>query len=498
MANSNDDSRRHPQRPEDNPFIAFRRFADSQVASLLNTVFTLPATIASYNNAHQAREECLFGKADLRQCDKLRDIEANIAELREKGTELFRRGDLHAVLRSSEELTELDRQAEDIRRGILGHGVNGHQHKLRHQDDAALVERVANEKGQEWGWSWDWGFPRPFDHDNRSSPKSSEEDMANDWAEAAALTRWLAEMKRHSDEFENKPRDNYEDESRMDAWLESWHWPTPKNSSTVEMLKYSPKLLEQDLLMQTAGVPWRAAYEDLIQTEQSESSHCMRNNESMAGRTRRIPISQQQFEDYVEKDMRRTQARIPITQRQLEEVMDRNGKPSCPGLSAGEEPNYEYSHDHEDQYDDPPTPKRDYFHFSDAYRGRESSSEEDQDMETEMDAYERLEAMSTSSTSGPAPTSLAQSANNAKPSILSTLTTTERTVSPDGSITTKVVLKKRFTDGREESTETVHTQRGQEEAQQRDPWRGLHGAQEMQTQNANKADKKRSGWFWSN
>ena len=498
MANNNEDPRRDRQRPEDNPFIAFRRFADSQVSSLLNTVFTLPATIANYNNAHQAREQCLFGKADQRQCEKLRDLEANIAELREEGREMLRRGDVHAVLRSSEELTKLDREADDIRRYIVGDTAYGKQRQLGRQDDATLVERVANEKGQEWGWSWDWGFPRPFDHDSRSSPKAPEQDMANDWMEAAALMRWLAEMEQLDGEFENKPWDNHEDESSRDSWLESWHWPTPTNSSTLEMLRYSPRLLDRDDLMKQAGIPWLAAYEDLIQAEQAESPSCMSSDAPISQPTRKIPISHQQFKDYMEKDTRRTQVRIPITQQQLEDFRDRGGKPSCRGLTTNDEPSYEYSHDHEDQHDDPPTPKREHFHFADAYKGHATGHEEEQNLETEMDHYERLDAISASSASDPAPTSRIPKPHDVKPSILSTLTTTERSVSPDGSITTKVVLKKRFADGREESTETIHTQRGQEESQRRDPWRALYDAQKTQAENESKTKQKSSGWFWSN
>ena len=45
-----------------------------------------------------------------------------------------------------------------------------------------------------------------------------------------------------------------------------------------------------------------------------------------------------------------------------------------------------------------------------------------------------------------------------RPSVLSTLTTTETRTLPDGSKTTRVVLKKRFADGAEESTERVYAQ----------------------------------------
>jgi len=72
-------------------------------------------------------------------------------------------------------------------------------------------------------------------------------------------------------------------------------------------------------------------------------------------------------------------------------------------------------------------------------------------------------------------------AKDGKPSILATLTTTERQVLPDGSTTTRVVLKKRFADGREESSETLH----------QTPATGLQVEQKRLEQ------PKRKGWFWS-
>lgn len=66
--------------------------------------------------------------------------------------------------------------------------------------------------------------------------------------------------------------------------------------------------------------------------------------------------------------------------------------------------------------------------------------------------------------------------------ILSTVTTTERNVAADGTVTTKVTLKKRFADGREESSETVNTSRGD--------------ANPLVDDSAGK--KKNGGWFWSN
>ena len=72
--------------------------------------------------------------------------------------------------------------------------------------------------------------------------------------------------------------------------------------------------------------------------------------------------------------------------------------------------------------------------------------------------------------------------------VLSTLTTTERTTAPDGTVQTKVVLKKRFADGHEESSETVHTQQRQGQQPRR---------LEHQPPTSDGQTRKSGGWFWS-
>ena len=88
--------------------------------------------------------------------------------------------------------------------------------------------------------------------------------------------------------------------------------------------------------------------------------------------------------------------------------------------------------------------------------------------------------------------------DSANPSILSTLTTTERTTLLDGSVHTKVVLKKRFSDGREESIQTTHTQNPTPNLKYQPPTETI----ESQVSNANSSEpvckaKKTKGWFWS-
>jgi hypothetical protein len=142
-----------------------------------------------------------------------------------------------------------------------------------------------------------------------------------------------------------------------------------------------------------------------------------------------------------------------------------------------EEPSYEYSHDHEDQHDDHPTPQT-----------NQKQSESDMPS-TELDAYERL----LDSASAPGHTE-----NELRPSVLSMLTTTERTILPDGTVQTKTVLRKRFSDGREERSESFHTQNrdGSETTAPQYDWPSDPAQQEPT--NAKGARNKKSGWFWSN
>jgi hypothetical protein len=111
MAPDENDPRRNRDRSDEhNPFIAFRRFADSQVSSLMNTVFTLPATIANYKNVHTAREQCLFGRADKAKCHDLHELEEETARVVAECRELYRAGNVEQALDKGEVAAQLRRR----------------------------------------------------------------------------------------------------------------------------------------------------------------------------------------------------------------------------------------------------------------------------------------------------------------------------------------------------------------------------------------------------
>ncbi|KAL8672729.1 MAG: hypothetical protein Q9168_002819 [Polycauliona sp. 1 TL-2023] len=149
-----------------------------------------------------------------------------------------------------------------------------------------------------------------------------------------------------------------------------------------------------------------------------------------------------------------------------------------------------------------------------ATNGPENDAEED--APTELDLYKHfLRAGSPHSTSvtSAQPSSISAGAHDppGQLNVISVMTTTQRTTSPDGSIYTQVVLKKRFSDGTEESTETEHTTAGtkgrnestiqtsrprHEYAAKPTPALGYDG-KVKQTIEQRLEEKKKTGWFWS-
>ncbi|KAF9691306.1 hypothetical protein EKO04_010779 [Ascochyta lentis] len=492
-SNNNDDSRRTQGRAEDNPFIAFRRYADSQVSSLLNTVFTLPAQIANYNNAHSAREQCLFGKADPKKCEELHAIDAHAEKVRHEGAESYHAGDVQAVLKKSEQLMVLEHQAGELRRAILSDAEDSKQSTVQRKQ---LVERVGNRKGQQWSDGWDWPEPsRDEDTDDNEFGKWLEDRARRAGGELERMFTRLEEdaSKAFGEEIEELRRhwatrcdDTHrrEDDTQPSTWSfsRSWQWPPPADAPKRDETQmpedpYSPSSLEADERTKHMGSLWRNAFEDLMLTTQEHP---------LLSDTQNTHFDQMGL--YPLGDYQRELSRLEHQNREqlLKSYRDQVRKQVVSTQASQEtsdEPSYEYAHDHEDQHDDPPTPKPQQSEFP---KSHYLLPETQQSTETELDAYEQLLA--------PAP-SVPASESGTKSSILSTLTTTERTTAPDGTVTTKVVLRKRFADGSEQSSETVHTQRGHDVHQTENLWNTSENT--PSTNGPDRKGEKKGGWFWS-
>lgn len=132
--------------------------------------------------------------------------------------------------------------------------------------------------------------------------------------------------------------------------------------------------------------------------------------------------------------------------------------------------------------------------------GNLEPDDEEEEEFTELDVYDRFLGREQAPSAKATARSFAQlqhdtgltQTDGKKPSILSTLTTTERTALQDGTVHTKTVLKKRFTDGREVETETVHTQNVFPQGYSQQPFRKIDDSQGRERQ-----EQKAKGWFWS-
>lgn len=501
MASNNRDDQDRPHRDRDdqnNPFIAFRRFADSQVSSLLNTIVTLPATITNLRdpgNVHAAREQCLFGRADKKLCEELRELEEDATKLLSQSRDLFQAGDVSEALKKGEDWFTVNYLAHQCRERIVEGGIDSsspHAQRTHEESNSGtkkLVERVANEKGQQWGWSWDWGFPRPFDAEEgqagryercqrwrrrreestqparqadgytRTTEGQSLPTEDNEWSREQALVRRL-----NGDEERRQQQDPMGDLAGLLLPL--------LNELVRGELSSDPTHPEDRIIEDMApacGIVPRDAYEDLIRVQNGLP---MIPSEQL-GQSEEVPLRLWARRFWDQHNRRFVGSPRPNEYPKRVPWEDEE---------TAEEPNYEYSHDHEDQHDEPPSPK--------AKQGSWSSTMP----ETELEAYERV--------LGPLSSQEDFAQSDARPSVLSTLTTTERTIAPDGTVTTKVVLKKRFADGREESSETVHTQRGQEEESH-----SVNGSSRLldavaqhkeHEERRDQGRSKGSGWFWSN
>lgn len=483
MSDSNNDPERKSDRTEDNPFIAFRRYADSQVSSLLNTVFTLPAQIANYNNAHHAREQCLFGKADPKKCEELQALDAHTEKLRHEGTESYRAGDVQAVLKKSEQLMWMEQQAGELRRAIISESEDPRRSA---EQQRQLMEKIGNKKGQEWSDSWDW-------------PVATREDDQDDtefgrWLESRArraggeiermLTRLeedaskvfseeIEELRRHwAARCDNDTSQNEHIQPRAWSRAWSWQWPPPadvsKQSEAGPLVDdpYSPSVLEADERTKHMGSLWRNAFEDLMRTTQE---HPLLSDAQNSQCDQMGLCALQDYQNQLQEIEQAHKRRLLMPRQDFARNDD------------SDEPSYEYAHDHEDQHDDPPTPRPQQTEFSTVQM---PSSEPSPNAETELDAYERLLRPASSLPSLP----------ESQSRILSTLTTTERTTAPDGTVTTKVVLKKRFSDGSEQSSETIHTQRGEGLQTTDELWKQMQQPSDITRQQGG----RKGGWFWSN
>ncbi len=274
---------------------------------------------------------------------------------------------------------------------------------------------------------------------------------------------------------------------------------------------YSPHHLEaQDFLVQQ-GAKWRDAFEDLLALQNGLPLP----SEDLPRRTQcDAHWVQSMLEDglFGREKFRAVKDDLPDTREDSDNSM--GSFLDCITKAMYDMSQEARSHPEDDDEDDKDDDEDDNDY---PYHDDDEDPDDDQEV-TELDWYERmlrperglfprgliqalaLEAFKQEPQQTQTMSSATTVNEDVKPGVISTLTTTERTTLPDGSVHTKMVLKKRFADGREECTETTHATNGHREEMPRsmptsktEKARAVEGGDEMEKL----GEKKRSGWFWN-
>lgn len=264
---------------------------------------------------------------------------------------------------------------------------------------------------------------------------------------------------------------------------------------------YSPVWLEQQPRLCDRGAKWREAFEELLAVQSGQ--------ELPPKWSRRTPESSADWAtDMIQLAVCRKEVDTMVSNNpagKTSEIMEQHPRLLSPFTSLRQPEDNGYEDEDEDEDED-------------KHEDKNEDTDNDElvdsdDVEfTECDIYDRVFCSQQPSLNGTAMVGMAAVMAAARsfahlqpepsptdiegknPSILSTLTTTEQTTLQDGSVHTKVVLKKRFSNGREESTETVHHQNAARQTQDAT-------SRSIEDEDASKSDKhkggKSSGWFWS-
>ena len=465
MAPSKDDSDR--QRTQDeptNPFIAFRRFADEQMSTLFNSVFGLQTP---------------FGSSSSSPNRSTKDYEAWLQEARDSRD-------------------RLDREAQEMEK-IMDIYTRAHNEQREHSATQDNVQQPAAED--------ETPLRCPYRPIEQEVPKYTHtlpfpEVDSHEGGHTTPLPPFGMSL----------PRE----------FLTTSLLGQQKPSISVAYLifsPYSPARLEQSHALRERGIKWTEAFEDLLAVQSGQDVSTRASNRPGTSTSDwlwdMIGIAMREKGRDMQETMREKSRDMQETMREkVRDMQERHQALRSTSETTRRQPGFL------DRFANSRQPENDADEDKDEYEdGEFDDDDEDDDEEediTELDLYNRFLGFGNTATEPDTICSLVgQSASrsfahlqhdstpteteNNKPSILSTLTTTERTTLQDGTIHTKVVLKKKFSDGREESTETVHTQnpvpQGSAQTQQMAKSREREDSNNERKQEGK--EKKSRGWFWS-
>ena len=485
MASSNSDRDRSPTNDEPtNPFVAFRRFADSQMSALVNNAFGI------------------FKSSPIRRQQAIDDYESMLKESRENRQRLSEsqaqsQGAAEGAGRVMDTYLRAVQDSEDETRPAR---------PLDEDDDDAMVEGMRCPYLRPldqmlWSPSIDWAYLWTSSY----SPLALEQqEIFRDHSGKmrAAFADLMAMQEGQKLLFDN----TVEKHAQMtpQGWAaniwsmmmfgrdEVWYdWENPRRLGFRGMLSALGRVREQrDKERRERGEPGDddSEYDDQHEFEEAfipNSRLC----EAIMSAAQDLGMEQAEMEASKE---------VEGISEDMDGLSDEGGVDNSNGVCTclhcrnyerrreefrqwrREELDEELADNDPDERTTNPTSELDQYHALADYQAYllqhgQQSKARSQDSKSEGAELEKLTKLEN------------------KPSILSTLTTTEQRTLPDGTVTTKVVLKKRFSDGGEEVTENVHTQNAplpQKPA-------GADTSKSHDPVTSKQKKQQRGGWFWS-
>ncbi|KZF20353.1 hypothetical protein L228DRAFT_250034 [Xylona heveae TC161] len=503
MAANRDDSNQ-PRKDEDNPFVAFRRYADEQISSFFQGLLGLPST----STAPPRRWHSDVDTGD------------------EGETSRHKR----CAWRSETDCHSRWHCSRSHRSDNITHSTDDGE-----AVDIPVKKYVGNDTRPE-----SQAGSKNYDHRDTA-------DNYPDWRDdfiTGRLNSFLFgpfdDRKDHDDEddffspFFSSPFSRHAFHPSPNLFLaESMLFPKPSLITYVMFSPYSPLYVEQAHKLRGHRDQWRNAFEDLIFAEQGKAMP--EKHESSDGRDEAKWVlgllERGAFGDWKRLEDASRQRELPAPSSSLIKPNDDADKaqksvPESPNPSERVQKRTETKETQDHQDDFWPVS---FFGFARPTPGElHEDHEDDTETVTEEDLYNDFFGLSNSeigntntnnvkgdpgstSTSTSHETQHSSNTNattTTAPNVLSTMTTTERTTLPDGRVQTRVVLKKRFADGREESSETVHTAQGSSETafprmseseNPENPEKStILSSVTDASREAVQSGKKKSGWFWSN
>ena len=508
---------------EDDPFTAMRRFVDHQFSSFFGSFNPFASFDEFFND--DRRERALRQQ---RQCDELRRrIYEEMEGRTGNGNEKFDQRES----RNDQTVYHGDERREWANQGIRD--FYGSSPRTLEAVNEGRAETGEENSGKN-GWR-KWWCDRHSENDNPGDLKPK-----GPWASQCPKIRRDEQRGRASGHSSTGGGTAGHDDGQGQSFTQPGYvriipetFPLFYSRQYLLNSPYSPLYLELDYRL--SNIRWRAAYEELLQTEHGVilkgASHGADNRSvqqdpmrwvqrvlgsRMISKTSNSPLliwSNENRGGQFNSQKQRQQGLVALDdglkqrEKQQQDSQILRALTEAEGKANNDQYQYQRQRQHqrqrqaEAQYEDLQSDAYEQFlneYNTDPHHSRDERPAVDTQpkiQNTDTSPKSPMSKSSAASTPNPSVTRSQPSNNDQTKAPISLLTTTERRVLPDGTVTTKTILKRRFGDGSEETTENESTSLlGREDREDKKYFTNKNNTSTVAAFNSNSNSNNISAW----